>query len=694
MMKLFRILACLLLLLSLFFLPEPNRDYLFLQTINQTTGASLERVLEALRDSETEADTGTDGMAVRLEGLEIEGGGDEAGPEAVEREIRRLVVLDHGLGFFGLTGDGWHLGRDRIVRMKPDEVSAYSRIIPISIRTKQVDDGGELFFECRDAGFQETRAVPFYKWYSILPPFVAIFLALLFQRTLLALFAGVWLGATLLEGSNPLYGLWRFIEKYLYEEALLDQFRLDIIGFVIVLCATVGVLARGAGIQGFVNKITGLAKTVRSTQFVTYLIGLGIFFDDYTNCIIAGNTARPLTDRMKISREKLSYLVDSTAAPVAGLSMVSTWIAYEVSTFSPQLPEAGVTQGAYEIFFQTIPYRFYCILTLAFIAMQILLQRDFGPMRRAEKRARHTGEVIRAKGRPLVSASMTEIRPKAGAPPRWFNAVLPICVIVAVTLEEMWRIGGGWDRPLSSLFSPSAFREVLGNAADLNSAEPILTGALAGFILAVLLMLSQRILSPAECIKSSLASVKALFFAVAILFMAWCIGGVCSDIGTAHYLIALFKGVIPPLLFPTILFLTACVVSFSTGSSWSTMSILLPNTVIFAMKMGEISSIGPLPMLVVCIGAVLEGSIFGDHCSPISDTTILSSVSCAADHMDHIKTQAPYAITCMLIAVGTGYLPAACGLHPAISLVAGLGLVAAVLLLLGRKIGSDGPRRG
>jgi len=205
----------------------------------------------------------------------------------------------------------------------------------------------------------------------------------------------------------------------------------------------------------------------------------------------------------------------------------------------------------------------------------------------------------------------------------------------------------------------------------------------------VLLMLSQRILTPTECVKASASSIKALFFAVAILFMAWCIGGVCSDIGTAHYLIALFKGVLPPLLFPTILFMTACVVSFSTGSSWSTMSILLPNTVIFAVKMGEISEIGPMPMLVICIGAVLEGSIFGDHCSPISDTTILSSVSCAADHMDHIKTQAPYALTCMIVAVGVGYIPAVCGLHPVISIITGVVLLAAVLLLFGKKTGSD-----
>ena len=224
-----------------------------------------------------------------------------------------------------------------------------------------------LFFVAKDLEIEKTAE--YFNLFSILPPFLAIVVALLFQKTILALFAGVWLGATLLEGMNPFTGLWRFAEKYLYQEALKDQFRVDIIGFVIALCATVGIMTRGGGIQGFVNKLVKLAKSVRSTQFVTYLMGIAIFFDDYANCIIVGNTLRPLTDRMKISREKLSYIVDSTAAPVAGLSMLSTWIAYEVSTFSAQLPEAGVEEGAYRIFFETIPYRFYCIFTLAFMAI-------------------------------------------------------------------------------------------------------------------------------------------------------------------------------------------------------------------------------------------------------------------------------------------------------------------------------------
>ncbi len=684
-MKWFRYGACFLFLISLFFLPDPNEDYLFLQTIRLMAGECLDELHQPSQAGN--APLLPEGKSVRLKHLHVEGAGPETSTPAIEREIRLLITpnLDQGNFFIDTGGCAWYEKEGQVLRALDTKPDAAASAATINITVRKKESRGELVFEMPGVGVKKEAAREYFKLYSILPPLIAILLALLFQKTLLALFFGVLLGSTILEGMNPILGIWRFISRHLYEQALTDQFRLDIIGFVVFLCAMVGVLTRGAGIQGMVKVIVRFAKTVRSTQAVSYLMGLAIFFDDYANCIIVGNTLRPLTDRMKISREKLSYIVDSTAAPVAGLSMLSTWIAYEVSTFSAQLPEAGVQEGAYEVFLQTLPYRFYCILTLVFIAMQILLQRDFGPMLKAEKRARQTGHTIRADGRPMVSSSMTKIEPKKDAPARWINAVFPILFMILVTLEELWRMGKGWDRPLSDLFSASAIREVLGVAAGDNTAKPILIGAVAGFLLAVVMMLLQRILTVPECMKAAASSTKALAFAIAILLLAWCIGSVCVDIGTAYYLIALFKGVIDPVLFPTILFVTSCIVAFATGSSWSTMSILLPNTVIFAMKIGETSSIGAMPMLLISIGAVLEGSIFGDHCSPISDTTVLSSVSTASDHMDHIKTQAPYAVCTMLVAVACGYIPAALGCHPIVSLLTGAAALFLVLLILGRK---------
>jgi len=686
-MKLLKYGLLLLLVCSLFFLPEPDKDYLFLQSVNNMIRGWADR---AAAGEKSGSGTGQDQVAVvRLEALDVAGTGPNASADLVEREIRQALVLHADVVFVERSGRAWAF-RDGQVSHIDAPPSETPGTLVFSCRAVKEESGGRLEFLAAEGTEPLLFSESFFRWYAILPPFVAIALALLFQKTIIALFCGVWLGATLLSGFNPLSGLWLFARKYFYEEALLDQFRLEIIGFVIALCAMVGVLSRGGGIRGFVNLLVRFAKSVRSTQLATYFMGLAIFFDDYSNCILVGSIMRPLSDRMRISREKLAYIVDSTAAPIAGLSMLSTWIAYEVSTFSAQLPEAGVSQGGYEIFLMTLPFRFYCIFTLLFILLVILTRRDFGPMLRAERRARATGELVRPGSRPMVSAEMTRIEVKPGVPERWFNAVLPIVSVVLFTLEEFWRIGGGWQRPLSDLFSAAAIRDVLSRVSDISAARPIFFGSLAGFILAVLLLLVQRILSLKECLKAAVASTRALFFAVAILFLAWCIGGVCSDIGTAHYLIALFKGVIPPLLFPVILFLTACLVSFCTGSSWSTMSILLPNTVLFAVKMGELSDIGSLPMLVISIGAVLEGSIFGDHCSPISDTTILSSVSSASDHLDHVKTQIPYAVLTMSVAIVCGYLPAATGTPAPVSLAMGAAVLVAAVFLLGRKSG-DGP---
>jgi Na+/H+ antiporter NhaC len=678
-MKLLKYGLLLVLVCSLFFLPDPDTDYLFLQTVNSTSRAWFDEEAGKAPVS-----------VVRLEDLAVSGAGVNASADQVEREIRQALVLHADVVFVERSGIAWAFRDGQVTRIDAPPAGD-AGTVTFSCRAVKEEDEGRIAFIAAGEDVGDQFSEPFFRWYAILPPFVAIALALLFQKTIIALFCGVWLGATLLSGLNPLAGLWLFARKYLYEEALLDQFRIEIIGFVIFLCAMVGVLSRGGGIRGFVNLLVRFAKSVRSTQLATYFMGLAIFFDDYSNCILVGSIMRPLSDRMRISREKLSYIVDSTAAPIAGLSMLSTWIAYEVSTFSAQLPEAGVSQGGYEIFIMTLPFRFYCIFTLLFILLVIVTGRDFGPMLRAERRARATGEVVRPGSRPMVSAEMTRIEVKKGVPERWFNAVVPIVFVVLFTLEEFWRIGGGWQRPLSDLFSATAIREVLSRASDISAARPIFLGSVAGFVLAVLLLLVQRILSLKECLKAAVASTKALFFAVAILFLAWCIGGVCSDIGTAHYLIALFKGVIPPLIFPIILFLTACLVSFCTGSSWSTMSILLPNTVLFAVKMGELSDIGSLPMLVISIGAVLEGSIFGDHCSPISDTTILSSVSSASDHLDHVKTQIPYAVLTMSAAILCGYLPAAAGTPAPVSLAVGAAVLVAGIFLLGRKAGG-GPQ--
>ena len=638
-----------LFLLLLFVAPEPDPDYLLLRSsveLYEEIAASLE---------------GTPPGDVRIS-LAAE---NESLAASIRKEYAERLSAD---------------------RLDPDGTGPL-----LEIEFHREEGAGRAVWRVGDGPEQSGRA-SFVDWKSLLPPFAAIVTALLIQRTILALSFGVWLGSTLLTGYNPIAGLWRFLRVYVIEQAILDSFRLEIIGFVIGLVALVGIINRGGGVQGMIGMMMRFIRSRRSAQLVSFFMGLVIFFDDYANTILVGSTMRPLTDRFRISREKLSYLVDSTAAPVAGLSLLSTWIAYEVSQFAPQILEVGITESPYLVFARTIPYRYYSIFTLVFIFSGILMRREFGPMLAAERRAKEKGELIRPGARPMITGAMNRVVPKEGIPLRWVNGLLPLATVVAVTLAMLWITGNralDEPKPLTLFFSLEALREVISGAS---STRAIVTGAWSGFFLAVILMASQRILSPGEIVRASFNSTRALFFAIVIFVLAWCIGGVCQDLGTAHFLVALFRQALSPLLYPMVLFILACLVSFSTGSSWSTMAIILPNSVALAFLLGAGSPVGSFGLTVLSIGAVLEGSIFGDHCSPISDTTILSSVSSAADHMDHVRTQIPYAVTTAAIALSCGYLPATRGFPAWAGLLLGVAAILLVHRTLGKSMGEEKPQ--
>jgi len=520
---------------------------------------------------------------------------------------------------------------------------------------------------------------------SIAPALIAIFLAILFRRPILALFTGVFLGSILfLHGGGESLGASvpkGFLQIFpRFWDQLIDPERYYIILFVIFMLAMVGVMTRSGGIRGVMDRISGFAKDARRSQIATWMMGLAIFFDDYANTILVGSTMRPLTDRFKVAREKLAYIVDSTAAPVAGISIFSTWIAFEVSTFSAQLPDAGLNPSdGYSVFMQTLPYRFYCIFTLIFVAMLVFSGRDFGPMLRAERRARG-GKVLRDGAKPMVSEASTALEPAAGVGSRMGRAVWPLFTFIGVTLFEIARGGGAFEMG-SDLFRLEGLASVLYNGSG---SWPLMVGSLAGMVVAMVMGSAAGLGS--ETVKSAWNAIRSMGIAIAILYFAWMIGAVCNDLGTALYLTALLKDIINPITLPCILFILAGIVAFSTGSSWSTMSILLPLVVGLSFQLGASTPIGDTGMMVLCIGAVLEGAIFGDHCSPISDTTVMSSIASASDHIDHVRTQAPYALVTMLVALVAGYFPCAFfGWSPWISLLLGVGVLALILRFYGKR---------
>lgn len=541
---------------------------------------------------------------------------------------------------------------------------------------------------------------------TLLPPLIAIAIAFATRFTIVPLFGGVWLGAAMIAArdgagwATPLVGLWEVFDTFIFRNAIYDStvplgetdpvgwksFNLSVVGFVFALVGMVALTIRGGGMAGVAERFVVLARSARATRITAWLMGLAIFFDDYANTLIVGGTMRPLTDRMRVSREKLAWIVDSTAAPVAGISLLSTWVAYEVSQFAPQLPVElfpGGEGAGYAVFLQTIPYRFYCLMTLFFVGTMCFLGRDYGPMLKAERRARTTGAVFRPGSKPM-SGDDAAAEPKEGIAHRAHVAFLPVAVtlgsiVVLFVLDGRSALGP----EVAASFTFEYGRQLLG--AVENNTLMLFYGSTIGLVVAATLTIGERLLTPSEALNAALSGSRAMLLAVTILILAWAMSEVCGELGTRAYMTSMAPH-IPPLLLPAGLFLLGCGISFATGSSWSTMGILLPIVVGLAAEVGAGTSLGATGMVIVTIGAVLDGSIFGDHCSPISDTTILSSTAAGSDHMDHVRTQAPYAVTVCSVALIVGYVPAAAGAPVWAVLVVGAGALFLVARFVGKRL--------
>ncbi|MCA9524205.1 MAG: Na+/H+ antiporter NhaC family protein [Myxococcales bacterium] len=516
-------------------------------------------------------------------------------------------------------------------------------------------------------------------WTSLVPPLVAILLAIFFRHVLFALFAAIWAGAMIHFSLNPFVALYHTGRDYLWVR-LTEAFSLQIIFFTVALIGTVHIASLSGGVQGLVDAIAKRARGVRSTLVATTLMGVALFFDDYANSIVVGNAARPLTDRQRISREKLSYIVDSTAAPIAGIALVSTWIGFEVNLLDGLKSHfVSVAQSGYEMFFQMLPYRFYCILALALVFLSSLMRRDFGPMLTAEVRSRRTGKLWRDGAKPLVDASISEITPKAGVPARWYNALVPVGGVILFIVVGIFILGRRANPAIPLVpWSLAVWRDVFIAAAD-DVGMVLAVSGVFGTVLAIAMVVGQRLLTFKEAATAWLRGVRSMWMAIAILVLAMSIRGVTDDLNTARYLVSLLGGVRLELL-PLAVFALAAAVAFATGTSWGTMGILLP---VALPLIAELRGEGVV--MVLAASAVLDGAIFGDHCSPISDTTVLSSIASGCDHIDHVQSQLPYAILTMLVAALCGYVFVGFGGAAWLGYVLALASLAIVLALLGRN---------
>lgn len=538
-------------------------------------------------------------------------------------------------------------------------------------------------------------------WISLTPPLLAIVFAIATRRVILSLMLGVLLGSLLIaiwppDGAGTetivLEGPLAFVERAAYDffevrlwGSLTDDSHLRVFLFTALMGAMIGVVQRAGGMQDIVRRLAPLSGSRRGGQLLTWALGLIVFIDDYANSLLLGNTMRPLCDRLKISREKLAYIVDSTAAPVSGLALVSTWVAGEIANIEVGLEGLEFTNDVepFGLFLQTIPYRFYVLWALLFVPLNAWMRRDFGPMLKAERAALAAGggpaESKSAAGKP--SASPTAESRIEGY---WFDAAAPIVATVAVVVAMLYATG----RAGLTSVSPGlkGWGEIFGNG-DSNLA--LVYGSLVGLLLAAGLAW-RRGMSAARISVAAGQGARFVGSALAILWLAWALSDLTGKeaLATGDYLAMTLQGAIGLWLLPTVVFLLAFFVAFATGTSWGTMSMLMPlviQTTYALLNEGGAAVSGDETVLVASVGGVLAGAIFGDHCSPISDTTVLSSQASGCNHIAHVWTQMPYALLVGAVSVLCGCLPV--GLGAPVWITTPLALVAmiAFLLLFGRN---------
>ncbi|MFT4755986.1 MAG: Na+/H+ antiporter NhaC [Vicingaceae bacterium] len=528
-------------------------------------------------------------------------------------------------------------------------------------------------------------------WLSIIPPLLAIILALVFKEVVTSLLIGIFSGVFIIHiyfnsfWMALISSFTILIDHYILD-SLNDSGHLSIIIFSTLIGGMVSVISKNGGMQGVVNRISKFAKTPKSGQLATWFLGIAIFFDDYANTLIVGNTMRPITDRLKISREKLAYLVDSTAAPIAAIAFVTTWIGAELGYIESGIATIeGLNEGVYSIFLSSLAYSFYPIFALLFMLILILRERDFGPMYHAEKEARMS-DVMTID--PLnLNEELDEFTAKEGIPYKAFNAIVPVLVVILGTIIGL--ISTGWDTTViddSSISLSRTMSTIIGNA---DSYKALLWSSLAGLFMAIILSVSQKLMSIHQSINAAVSGFKTMLTAVIILVLAWSLALVIEDLHTADFLTSIMSDNVSPYFVPTLTFLLAAVVAFSTGSSWGTMAILyplmLPSSWAICLTAGipEVETLSIFHNVVAC---VLAGAVLGDHCSPISDTTILSSLASSCNHISHVRTQMPYALTVGAVAILFGIIPAAFGIPFWITLPCGIIAMYLIIGKVGKKI--------
>ncbi|MBM7833989.1 Na+/H+ antiporter NhaC family protein [Clostridium sardiniense] len=526
--------------------------------------------------------------------------------------------------------------------------------------------------------------------WTIIPPLVAIVLAFITKNVVISLFVGALAGCFMLQivDNNAFTSLIQafldFIQRVL--NSLADPWNAGIILQVLAIGGVINLVSKMGGARAIAEALAKRAKTPRSAQMTTWFLGLLVFFDDYANSLIVGPIMKPVADKLKVSRERLAFIIDATAAPIAGLAIISTWIGLEVGLINDSFTQIGVEVDAFGVFLDTIPFRFYNILILAFVVITTLMLRDFGPMRKAEIRAR---KGIKDKKAELESITVNEeMEVKAGIKLSVWNAIIPIGTLIISALVSFYYSGyssimAGNDVALQGVLtnSPFSFQAIQQAFSAADASTALFQSAVFASIVAIAMAVCKKIFTISEAIDAWIDGMKGLIITGVILLLAWSLSSVIKDLGTAKYLVTLLSDSIPVFLLPSIIFILGAVISFATGTAYGTMGILMPLAIPLA------HSISPeMGYIVISTSAVLTGAIFGDHCSPISDTTILSSMGAGCDHIEHVKTQMWYALFVGGATILLGYIPAGLNIPVYIILPVAILVLTVAVRFIGKPV--------
>ncbi|MGL4451311.1 MAG: Na+/H+ antiporter NhaC family protein [Sarcina sp.] len=541
----------------------------------------------------------------------------------------------------------------------------------------------------------QVNADKFGLW-TIVPPLVSIVLAFLTKNIVISLFTGAFIGCLMLFITDHnvflalIFGFMDLVERLL--SSLADKWNAGIVLQVLVIGGIIHLVAKMGGARAIAEALAKKAKTVRSVQMTTFLLGLAVFFDDYANSLIVGPIVRPVADKMRISREKLAFIIDATAAPIAGLAIISTWIGLEVGLIGDAFSSIGQSVDAFGIFLQTIPFRFYNILILAFVVISAFTLREFGPMYKAEMRARK-GQVVKPRNSKLSDAEIEEVmhdlEPKKGVKLCIWNAIIPVGSLIVFSLIAFYYSGyssimSGEDIALMNLLksSPFSFTAIQQAFSASDASIALFQSALISSVITIALAVCRKIFTVSEAIDTWVEGCKSLLITGVILLLAWSLSSVLKELGTAAYLVEILSGSVPAFILPSLIFILGSIIAFSTGTAYGTMGILMP----LAIPLANTISGGDMNLIIVATSAVLTGAIFGDHCSPISDTTILSSTGASCDHIEHVRTQLWYALFVAAVTILFGYIPAGLGLNVWICLGFGIIAIITVLMVFGKKV--------